>query len=187
MNATRILAALALLPAAAACSHEDAPGSVPVPGRDGARKTSAAVRAARRAYDGAPPVVPHAPFGAACSSCHTERGMDVPGIGFAPPSPHEKTAGLSGTSRCEQCHVFRQSEELFVANSYVGETQDLGPGSRAHEGAPPVLPHPVFMRENCRACHAGPAAREGVRCTHPERENCGQCHVERLAATSFSR
>ena len=28
----------------------------------------------------------------------------------------------------------------------------------SHENAPPVMPHPVFMRENCVACHSGPAA-----------------------------
>ena len=42
---------------AAGCSD---PGKVPVPDREGAVKSTASVRAERRAYDGAPPTVPHA-------------------------------------------------------------------------------------------------------------------------------
>jgi cytochrome c-type protein NapB len=33
------------------------------------------------------------------------------------------------------------------------------------------------MRENCAACHTGPAAREEIRTSHPERTRCRQCHV----------
>jgi len=84
-----------------ACSGGDDESRVDVPGREGAHKSSATVRAARRAYDGAPPVIPHAAIGGVeCTTCHDERGMDVPELGFAPPSPHERTAGLSAISRC---------------------------------------------------------------------------------------
>jgi cytochrome c-type protein NapB len=33
------------------------------------------------------------------------------------------------------------------------------------------------MRENCRACHAGPGAVAELRTTHPERVSCRQCHA----------
>ena len=46
-----------------------------MPDSDGAMKSSGAVRADRRLYDGAPPVIPHAVFGAACSSCHDTEGL----------------------------------------------------------------------------------------------------------------
>ena len=34
-----------------------------------------------------------------------------------------------------------------------------------------------IVRANCVACHSGPAAREEIRTTHPERVRCNQCHV----------
>jgi hypothetical protein len=33
------------------------------------------------------------------------------------------------------------------------------------------------MRENCNSCHADPASRPEIRCSHPLRANCRQCHV----------
>lgn len=169
----------------AACSGEA--DKVPVPGHDGVVKTAALARAARRAYDGAPPTIPHQNFGMGCMNCHTERGMSVPQVGFAPPMPHEITDGLSAVSRCTQCHVFRETDETFRGSGFVGLEQDLRTGDRAHLLAPPVLPHPIFMRENCVACHTGPAAREEIRCDHPERPRCTQCHLPRLTGEEFSR
>lgn len=170
----------------AGCDGGDG-SSVPVAGREGARKTSATGRAGRRAYDGAPPVVPHGAMGMDCIACHNERGMHVDGVGFAPPSPHEATAGLSSISNCEQCHVQKLTDEVFVASAFVGMPQDLRSGSRAYEGAPPVMPHGVLMRENCAACHSGPAAREEIRTSHPERANCLQCHPVSGDSSAFAR
>ncbi len=189
-------AAAAWALAAAGCGGDDGRGasaptagapSVPVPGREGAAKTAAAARAQRRAYDGAPPVIPHSNFGMECTACHSERGMAVPQVGFAPPMPHAKTAGLSGVSRCTQCHVFRTTEAEFRPNGFAGLRQDLRRGARLHPFAPPVLPHPVFLRENCAACHEGPAAREEIRTPHPERLRCTQCHVPRVVAVEWER
>lgn len=125
----------------------------------------------RRAYDGAPPVIPHPPMGAPCLSCHGERPIEVEGLGFAPPSPH---AGRAGMDRCRQCHVFRNTEALWVPSDFVGFRREL---RKASEGTPPAVPHPLFLRENCAACHTGPAARREIRCSHPERTRCVQCHV----------
>lgn len=160
---------------------------VAVPGREGARKSAALVRAERRAYDGAPPVIPHQNFGMNCTNCHTDAGVDLPGVGFSPPMPHERTAGLSATSRCVQCHLFRATGDLFRGNAFAGLRQDLRAGGRQNPLAPPVMPHPVRMRENCLACHSGPAAREEIRTPHPERARCTQCHVERTTPLLFSR
>tara|TARA_R110002126_G_scaffold27665_18_gene92880 strand:- start:1338 stop:1682 length:345 start_codon:yes stop_codon:yes gene_type:complete len=113
--------------------------------------------------------------------------MSVAGVGFAPPSPHALTGGLSDGSRCNQCHVFRETDELFVSSSFEGWRPDGLHGKRAHENAPPVMPHPLQLRENCLACHSGPAAREEIRTTHPERSNCKQCHVQGTVTTTFAR
>lgn len=160
---------------------------VAVPGRPGAVKSSADERAARRAYDGAPPVAPHQLFGAACGSCHTQEGMAVEGVGFAPASPHAATAGMSAVSRCQQCHVLQRSDTIWRESTFSGLRQDLRHGRRLHPLAPPVMPHDVFMRENCVACHSGPAAREEIRTSHPERTRCQQCHLEQRTTAEFVR
>lgn len=166
----------------------------PVPGHSGATKFSADARAARRAYDGAPPVMPHEDFGIECSGCHAEEGMEVADIGFAPALPHGDTLGMSDDSRCRQCHVLAIEDGVFAENAFVGLAQDLRRGTRQYPGAPPTIPHPVFMRENCAACHDGPAAREEIRCSHPERVQCLQCHLrvsetrhDALATEPFTR
>lgn len=162
-------------------------GKVEVPGADGALKTAALLRAERRAFDGAPPVIPHANFGIDCASCHDAAGMEVEDVGFAPPSPHEITRGMSAVSRCRQCHVFAASDDVFVANTFAGLRQDLRRGARLNPLAPPTLPHQPFMRENCTACHSGPAAREEIRTSHPERARCVQCHVPVTTRATFTR
>jgi len=180
-------AAVIVLLLAAACAPSGGDSKAALPGRPGAAKSAASVRAGRRLYDGAPPVIPHQEFGAACTSCHGEQGVEVAGVGFSPPSPHEKTSGLSAISRCTQCHVFSRTKEVFVANGFAGMDQDLRPGSRLNALAPPTLPHLIFMRENCAACHTGAAAREEIRCTHPDRTRCLQCHVSQSGAAPFVR
>lgn len=182
------LSAVALTWAAAGGCGSGEDGTLrEVPGRAGEQKSAAGVRAARRAYDGAPPVVPHRNFGVECVSCHNARGMEVDGVGFAPPSPHEETQGMSAMSHCRQCHVEVRAAGLFRENGFQGIAQDMRHGERMYAGAPPVLPHPVFMRENCLACHTGPAAREGIRTDHPERVNCRQCHAAAKTDTVFVR
>lgn len=166
-----------------ACRYDS--GQVAVPGIEGATKTAAKLRAERRLYDGAPPVIAHGPMGADCTGCHTLEGMAVEGLGFAPPAPHEKTLGLSAMSRCEQCHVFRKTDEVFVESEFTGLEQNLRHGRKLNQLAPPVMPHKSFMRENCIACHSGPAAREEIRTPHPERARCRQCHVEQKATDEF--
>jgi cytochrome c-type protein NapB len=149
-------------------------------------QSSATVRAIRRAYDGAPPVVPHDDFGMTCGACHDGDGMPVADLGFAPASPHDGTAQAYSTQRCRQCHVFTLAEGLFVENSFVGLAQDLQPGARLYPGAPPTMPHKVLMRENCAACHTGPGARAEIATTHPERDRCTQCHVAVVTQEEFT-
>lgn len=172
----RTLSAVALAAGtlAVGCGGGD---TVPVPDREGAVKSTALVRADRRAYDGAPPTIPHESFGMDCSACHDERGMPVSGVGFAPASPHVDTEKAGGTVRCNQCHVFATDDGTFVDSEYEPFRQDLRAGGRQYDGAPPTIPHRILMRENCVACHDGPGVREEIRTTHPERARCRQCHV----------
>lgn len=173
LAATVLVAAAALL-GLSACGDGR---WVPVPNSEGAVKSSGSVRAARRLYDGAPPVIPHAAFGASCSTCHDKQGLAVEGVGYAPASPHDDTGNAAATTRCRQCHVFVLDEGLFVKSTFEGLPQDLRPGSRLYPGAPPTIPHQILMRENCAACHTGPGARAEIVTSHPERTRCRQCHV----------
>jgi cytochrome c-type protein NapB len=95
---------------------------------------------------------------------------------MAPANPHLRTEGLSAFSRCQQCHVFRKTEELFAETTFQGLAQRPRRGERMYAHAPPTIPHHVFMREDCNACHSGPAARKEIECSHPERTRCLQCH-----------
>ncbi len=137
--------------------------------------TATAVRAARRAFDGSPPVVPHKPLGAACITCHTETGKPIPDMAFAPANPH---GNASNFENCRQCHLFQQSEDLFVSNTFEGLPVSIRHGDRLFATSPPTIPHSLLMRDNCLACHSGPSARPEIRCSHPDRQNCKQCHVE---------
>ena len=143
--------------------------------RDVVKRTDTKTRAERRAFYGAPPVVPHAPQGAACTTCHTDIGKKVVNLGFAPANPHGDRGDLQN---CRQCHVFIQSDEQFAANDFQGLRKKSLKGERLFASAPPSIPHPVVMRSNCLACHTGQSARPEILCSHPERVNCAQCHIE---------
>ncbi|HMP78034.1 MAG TPA: cytochrome c3 family protein [Pirellulaceae bacterium] len=132
-------------------------------------------RLSRRAFDGAPPVVPH-PIDQmsthSCLACH-EEGRYIGKHVWAPPMSHPRYAN------CTQCHAEMHSTEsspwLTVENSFQGREMS-GPGSRAWEGAPPTIPHTTWMRENCLSCH-GPQGANPIRTSHPWRVSCTQCHA----------
>ncbi len=178
MNVARLPATLTLLIAAclAGCSGEDrsAQRSVEI--------TPTSVRSARRAYDGAPPVIPHAPLGSPCLDCHTPRGRELPGLGIAPASPHAPGDAAGRLANCRACHVFAMTSNVLIASNFEGLPQTFRRGERGSLVAPPVIPHSRFLRESCTACHAGPAARPEIVCRHAERANCVQCHIGRTTA-----
>ena len=134
-------------------------------------------RATTRAYDGAPPPMPHEDSLGGCVTCHDEDGAEIAGIGVAPASPHGAIAATGAMQRCRQCHVPTETRALFVASRFTGLPQGPWKGSRATPGAPPTIPHTLQLRQNCLACHSGLAARAEIRTTHPERIRCRQCHV----------
>lgn len=135
-----------------------------------------ASRAERRAYDGAPPTIPH-PIAQGgmpeCLACH-EDGLRIRDAA-APAMSH------SEHSSCTQCHVVAADpvpggdSVALSANAFDG--LDASPaGPRAWSIAPPQIPHATWMRERCESCH-GPNGRDALKSTHPSRENCVQCHA----------
>lgn len=149
---------------------------VPQTAEDRARALAARVE--RRAYDGAPPTIPHVideQYPGGCLSCHG-KGMKL-GDKIASAISHPPYAN------CTQCHVPGVERPFFArkapANAFVG-LESRGPGPRAWVGAPPQIPHGTFMRENCASCH-GPAGKLGLRTPHPQNVSCEQCHVPNMA------
>jgi cytochrome c-type protein NapB len=146
----------------------------PIPPTQAQRAAAVAARATRRAFDGAPPVVPHVideRSVAACLDCHQD-GVAV-GERLAPRMSHHPLMS------CTQCHVpgvRRPHDTGALPESTFAGRPSAGQGSRAWVGAPPTIPHPTFMREQCASCH-GPGGLAGLRTPHPQRGSCEQCHV----------
>ena len=130
-----------------------------------------------RAYEGAPPTIPHAVDQASageCMACH-EDGLAIRGQS-ASAVPHDAFAS------CTQCHVVQDTpvpgEALayeLADNRFVGMAAP-GDGARYWAGGPPLIPHTTRMRENCDSCH-GPAGSDPLVTPHPERQSCSQCHA----------
>lgn len=144
------------------------------------------LRESRRAFAGAPPVVPHPvnqQNSASCLACHgkTTRvaGLSVPQISHP------------AYTNCLQCHAAgtgptstweRPSEEFatpLLDNSFSGVNAPR-PASRAFVGAPPVMSHPLWMRQNCISCH-GAGGSSAIKPDHAARQNCVQCHATNSA------
>lgn len=123
--------------------------------------------AAPRMHAYAPPPIPHpVDKDAACTSCH---GREIQG--GIPAIPHR----VQGW--CPSCHVAQEPARDFRPNRFKGEPPLKARGRRAYPGAPPSIPHPVFMRENCQACH-GRERHPGMRANpHPGRADCRACHL----------
>lgn len=145
------------------------------PQSDEQRSQVLAQRSALRAYDGAPPTIPHAVEGRStfeCLACHA-KGAIVAGK-RAPAMSHERH------DSCTQCHVATGGPPApapapLSSSSFVGQPA-AGRGARAWPGAPPTIPHTTSMRSACASCH-GVAGAMGMRSTHPWRESCTQCHA----------
>lgn len=135
------------------------------------RRARATLRG-NRAYDGAPPMIPHAAKNYAfdaCLECHGP-GDGAGGDVVAAPTPHPELI------HCRSCHVpFTEDGTEFrpsTAERFVWPAAE-----RAHPQAPWTIPHPATMRERCILCHTSPNLPESLRTTHPERRACRQCHV----------
>jgi cytochrome c-type protein NapB len=168
----------------------------------GERIASLADRATRRAYDGAPPTVPH-PIDQldsdSCMACHGE-GLRSDSL-RAGKMPHPFYAD------CTQCHVEQNASFATASakyeNTFVGVAAPTNSGNSSPEASrvvppttwmrealqnrdpavdwvPPVVPHTTWMREDCLSCH-GRTAAPGMETSHPWLDNCLRCHGELLS------
>lgn len=170
-NRTRHEAALAFM------RSQHRPLTAPVELDEEAKLVALERRAERRAYNGAPPQIPH-PIDQIqtqqCVACHWE-GMRVEDR-VADPMSHGMHAN------CTQCHVVSDgpvpgpslADGPPMDNSFVGLEAPTA-GATAWPGAPPVIPHATHMRERCSSCHGVWAT--GIQSSHPWRQSCTQCHA----------
>lgn len=128
----------------------------------------------RRLSTYAPPTIPHeAGSVKECLECHGSHDSG------APKMPHKPLPN------CRQCHVPQEDVPLFKSNRFHGGGDPRG-GARLAKGSPPMMPHRVFMREDCLACHGEEARGDILHTPHPQRIRCQQCHLEqRPEATRF--
>lgn len=150
----------------------------------GTRADAVAGRAQRRAFDGAPPAVPH-PIEqrefSDCLSCHGvglrigARVASMPSHGPLPSCAqcHPSGVGAAPFDDALRADAFR-SNGTYGVNRFEGR-RSPGPGLRAWPIAPPAIPHATFMRESCLSCH-GDAGAAPLRTPHPDRTSCRQCH-----------
>lgn len=141
---------------------------------------------ARRAFPGAPPFIPHALDddsigGRSCLGCHADGGYVQPFKAYAPVTPHP------AFENCRQCHVAGKAQPPPFRASLWERPNAPAIDREVLPGAPPPVPHDLAMRENCLACHAGPAAVAEIRTPHPERVNCRQCHALSTGTQAFVR
>lgn len=136
-------------------------------------------RDSRRAYEGAPPIVPH-PIAqdstASCLECHSQ--ATVIGDVVAPAISHP------AYTSCTQCHVsdkglgsrWNTAEyDLHTGNRFEGN-HEKKTAEQAYPDSPLTIPHTLHMRQNCMSCH-GELGTSPIRTSHPERQSCTQCHV----------
>lgn len=143
-------------------------------GTDGQRNLNAFY--GLRQYPGSPPRIPHkvadsfAGEPPDCLACHGRGGYDAEQEAFVPMTPHPEN------ELCYQCHVPILTETLLVESVW----QSIDPprlGRSQLASSPPPIPHGLQLREDCIACHTGPAAVAEIRVEHGSRGNCRQCHV----------
>lgn len=140
--------------------------------RDLSRSGLLELRAETRAYDGAPPVIPHdvPDLGREnCLACHTPGSVNNADR-IAPPRSHPAWGD------CRQCHVEQHDIKAFRRTAFL-PLREPERGHRQYSGAPPVTPHSVQNRADCAVCHIGEQAPPALRAAHGPRANCRQCHI----------
>ena len=134
---------------------------------------------ALRQYPGSPPRIPHevnlsfSGDQSDCLSCHGKGGYSPEMDRFAPVTPHPEN------TLCYQCHTQVTTKKLFVESDW----KSIRPprlGQSFLSNSPPPIPHSLQLRENCIACHTGPAAVTEIQIEHASRGDCRQCHAVAL-------
>ena len=153
-----------------------------------------------RAYEGAPPRIPHGVSAEEfrtdqCRTCHQRGGYSRRFAAYVPLTPHAERGmcvqchvgvdevigasapGADPNTRCAICHPASGGPPRPDARVTWPTTVWPVPPAAVAGRDPPPIPHDLPFRENCLTCHAGPAAAVEIRTAHPERFDCRQCHL----------
>ncbi len=141
---------------------------------DSQKQFALAMRQQNRAFNGAPPTIPHP-----VEQLSTQTCMVCHGNGVKTETFRVSKMSHQFLANCTQCHVEAVPQNFtateFGENTFVGLPAPTG-GARAFPNAPPTIPHSTWMRVDCMSCH-GPTGLHGIRTAHPWRQNCQQCHA----------
>ena len=153
-----------------------------------------------RAFEGAPPRIPHGVSSEEfrtdrCRTCHQRGGYSRRFAAYVPLTPHaergmcvqchvgvDAVIGASNpaadpNTRCAICHPASGGSPSSDAKVTWPTTVWPALPTLAADRDPPMIPHDLPFRENCLTCHAGPAAAAEIRTMHPERLDCRGCHL----------
>jgi nitrate reductase (cytochrome), electron transfer subunit len=153
-----------------------------------------------RAFEGAPPRIPHGVSAEEfrtdqCRTCHQRGGYSRRFAAYVPLTPHadrgmcvqchvgvDAVIGASNpaadpNTRCSICHPASGGSPLADARVTWPTTVWPTLPTTVAGRDPPMIPHDLTFRQNCLTCHAGPAAAAEIRTTHPERLDCRACHL----------
>ena len=157
-------------------SFQPPPDARPTPPSEIDKVSALHDRQQNRAFNGAPPTIPHAVDQMSTKSC-----MACHGQGLHTQSLRASQISHPYLANCTQCHVESNPQHIapivFKPNGFRGQAAPNG-GPRAFQEAPPQIPHSTWMRSNCLSCHGA----TGIRTTHPWRQSCTQCHTPSAAS-----
>ena len=136
-----------------------------------------------RAFEGAPPVIPHGVDDLGrenCMACHADGSAVSPTSGRpAPVTPHPTRMN------CVQCHVQRLASDVFTVSAFEPLRQNVGARPVLSQPlAPPYIPHRMQDREDCVGCHLNVTVPAAIRPEHGMRTNCTQCHIQLQTAVA---
>ncbi len=156
---------------------------------------------ALRAFPGAPPRIPHGLTpeefrSGGCNTCHERGGFSQRFGAYVPITPHPEMGAClqchvgdgdlmaislpstDPSSRCRQCHAQGGARRVARTVDWIPLKWPQLAGIKAGSDPQPI-PHTLEFRTNCLSCHVAPSAVAEIRTTHPERQNCRQCHLSR--------
>jgi cytochrome c-type protein NapB len=130
------------------------------------RARTLAVYYARRAYPGAPPAIPHPvdereAFGKACLSCHGSGGWVAALRGLRAGARRIPRCLVPRSATCPHPGGAGRGARPCAVRQRLADLRAAAAQRSAMSGSPPPIPHALQMRENCRACHAGPGRCPG--------------------------
>jgi len=148
-------------------------------------------RESLRAYEGAPPVIPHSinrTTSDYCLVCH-EKGVifEAEAVVMNQKNAQAKITPHPQWVNCIQCHGLRIDDSKFRKNKFMPYRITSTPFTKTkdNEGTPPAMPHMLQNHDNCIVCHLSKTAYATIIPEHGETEGCPLCHQQNEKLITF--